>query len=171
MSVSSRFCEFDKETRKYLKKRDNNKCVICHKRGALQAMHIFVSRASGGKGCKENGCLGCIQCHTIIDNPLGDKQNKLSIKYLNYCKEYLIEKENITNVPELLKKLKYDKTTYLRSVVKAETPIKKIENKCRDCIMLEKREIKNSTIPIYYCKYKNMRVHKNKEVCENIKRK
>ena len=48
MSKRSQWCEFDKETRKYIKKRDNNECVICHREGALEAMHIFVSRAKGG---------------------------------------------------------------------------------------------------------------------------
>ena len=55
MSKRSNWCEFDKETRKYIKKRDNNECVICHKKGALQVMHIFLSRAKGGKGSKDNG--------------------------------------------------------------------------------------------------------------------
>ena len=52
MTKRSNWCEFDKEARKLIKKRDNNECVICHKKGALQIMHIFLSRAKGGKGCK-----------------------------------------------------------------------------------------------------------------------
>ena len=47
MSKRSNFTEFDKETRKYIKKRDKDKCVICGAKGGLQIMHIFLSRAKG----------------------------------------------------------------------------------------------------------------------------
>ena len=36
MSKRSNFTEFDKETRKYIKKRDKDKCVICGAKGGLQ---------------------------------------------------------------------------------------------------------------------------------------
>ena len=58
MSKRSNWCDYDKNTRKYIKKRDNDKCVLCGAKGALQIMHVFISRAKGGKGCKENGVLG-----------------------------------------------------------------------------------------------------------------
>ena len=93
MSKRSQWAEYDRETRKYIKKRDNNQCFICHNKKDLQIMHIFVSRAKGGKGCKENGVLGCINCHSIIDNPIAIEQNELSKDYLTRCMYYLIEKE------------------------------------------------------------------------------
>ena len=34
MSTRSNWSEFDKETRKYIKKRDGEKCIICHSKGA-----------------------------------------------------------------------------------------------------------------------------------------
>ena len=94
MSKRSNWCDYDKETRKYIKKRDENKCILCGSKGALQIMHIFLSRAQGGKGCKENGCLGCVKCHTIIDNPIGNEENKRQKEYLEKCKKHIIEKEN-----------------------------------------------------------------------------
>lgn len=109
MSKRSKWCEYDKETRKYIKKRDNEECIICHNKGALQIMHIFMSRAKGGKGDRRNGCLGCIRCHKIMDNPIGNKEKELSMKYLDYCKRYLIEKENIKNIDKLMEDLKFKK--------------------------------------------------------------
>ena len=58
MTKRSMWCEFDKDTRKYIKKRDNDRCIICGNKKTLQIMHVFLSRAHGGKGSKENGCLG-----------------------------------------------------------------------------------------------------------------
>ena len=84
MSIRTQWTDFDKETRKYIKKRDNNQCVICHSKGALQIMHIFLSRGQGGKGCKENGCLGCIKCHKILDNPIGEQENRIYLYWLDF---------------------------------------------------------------------------------------
>ena len=95
MSKRSQWCEYDKETRKYIKKREKDKCYLCETKGGLQIAHIFISRAQGGKGCKENGVLLCVNCHKIIDNPIGSIQNELSRQYLDRCKNYLIEKEAI----------------------------------------------------------------------------
>lgn len=114
MSVRSQFCEFDKETRKYIKKRDNNRCIFCGNNGALQIAHIFLSRAHGGKGCKENGVMLCIKCHQALDN---GKDTSLRNKIHTYCAEYLVKKENILSITELMKTLKYDKKNSLRERV------------------------------------------------------
>ena len=42
--------EYDRETRKYIKKRDNNQCILCNSKNNLQIMHIWLNRAHGGKG-------------------------------------------------------------------------------------------------------------------------
>lgn len=167
MSIRSQWCEYDKETRKYIKKRDNNRCTFCGNNGALQIAHIFLSRAKGGKGCKENGVLLCLKCHQALDN---GKDTSLRNEIHTFCAEYLTKKENIISITELMKTLKYDKINSLRNDIKIELPVKKIENKCRDCIMLEKKENKYNSIPVYYCKLKNTRVNKNKEACREIKR-
>lgn len=172
MTTRSKFCEFDKEARKLIKKRDNNECVICHKKGALQIMHIFLSRAKGGKGCKENGCLGCIKCHSIIDNPIGDEQLRLSKQYLEYCKKYLIEKENIKDVKVLIEDLKFKKEKYYEE--KITNALKEIDlqknkvNRCKHCKMLIKSNSNNSSIPNYFCKYRKIRLSKNNKACKSF---
>ena len=168
MSIRSQWCEYDKETRKYIKKRDNNKCIFCGNNGALQIAHIFLSRAHGGKGCKENGVMLCIKCHQALDN---GKDTSLRDQINQFCRAYLIEKENIIDLSSLMKTLKYDKINAIRNDIKIEFPIKKIENKCKDCVMLEKRKDKFNSIPIYYCKIKNIRVNKNKNICEKYNKK
>ena len=172
MTKRSMWCEFDKDTRKYIKKRDNDRCIICGNKGALQIMHVFLSRAHGGKGSKENGCLGCVNCHKIIDNPIGTTQNELSKKYLQRCKDYLIEKENLWSTYKSEKELK-ESLKYKKEIVKIELeiPIKKEHYKrCKDCQMLVKNK-NNSSIPTYYCKYKKIRLNKSTKACNNFKEK
>ena len=163
MSKRSNFAEFDKETRKYIKKRDKDKCVICGAKGGLQIMHIFLSRAKGGKGCKENGCLGCVKCHNILDNYIGKKQKEKSREYLDYCKKYLIEKENIKDTKELIENLKYKK-----EITPFEIKIEKI-NRCKNCVYLIKKKGYNTSVSNYYCKYRKLSLSKNTRSCKNFK--
>ncbi len=172
MSIRSNWCEFDKETRKYIKKRDNNKCVICSNKGALQIMHIFLNRSHGGKGSKENGCLGCVKCHRILDNPIGTKENILSKQYLQKCKNYLIEKEHIIYNDEFKKSLKFDKQKYIGELNYDITKIQiKKYNRCKNCEMLVKKQYINSTIPVYYCKYRKINLSKTTKACNKFKQK
>ena len=107
MSIRSQWCEFDKETRKYIKKRDNNRCVFCGNNGALQIAHIFLSRAKGGNGCKENGVMLCIKCHQALDN---GKDASLRDQINQFCRAYLIEKENKSVFPTVFTTERPDKT-------------------------------------------------------------
>lgn len=166
MTKRSTWCEFNKETRKEIKKRDGNKCVVCGNKGALQIMHVFMSRAKGGKGCKENGALGCVKCHQIIDNPIGNEQNLLSQEYLSYVKNYLIDKEGIEYGKEFLDSLKYQKKVESFKVI--EKPIPKIQ-RCKDCKMLVKLKNGSSSIPNYYCKYKKMGLNKTTKACKKFR--
>ena len=171
MSIRTSWCEFDKETRKYIKKRDKDKCVICGNKGALQIMHIFLNRSHGGKGSKENGCLGCIKCHKILDNPIGEQENKLSQDYKAICMQHLFNTEHIIYNDEFIESLKFDKKKYIREL---EPDIKKIQikkyNRCKDCIMLVKRKSYNNTIPSYYCKYKKINLNKTTIACKHFKK-
>jgi len=171
MSIRTQWTEYDKETRKHIKKRDKDRCVICGSKGALQIMHIFVNRSHGGKGCKENGVLGCIKCHSILDNPIGEEQNKLSQEYLKYCKDYLIEKENINYNKEFIKSLKFDKQKYIEE---NEINIKSVQikkyDRCKNCEMLVKRTSYNSLIPTYYCKYRKINLNKTTKACNKFKK-
>lgn len=172
MSVRSNWCEFNKETRRYIKKRDKDRCVICGCKGALQIMHIFVNRSHGGKGCKENGVLGCIYHHNILDNAIGEKQNKLAKEYLQKCKDYLIQVEHIDYNDKFIKSLKFDKTAYLSEI---EPNIKSIQikkyNRCKDCEMLVKKNSFNSSISSYYCKYRKINLNKTTKACNKFKKK
>ena len=171
MSIRTNWTEFDKETRKYIKKRDNNRCVICGSKGALQIMHIFLNRSHGGKGCKENGCLGCVKCHKILDNPIGEEQNRLSQDYKAICMQYLFNKEHIIYNDEFIKSLKFDKKKYREETeIKVDNIQIKKYDRCKDCIMLVKRKSYNSTLPSYYCKYKKTNLNKTTKACNKFRR-
>jgi hypothetical protein len=163
--------EYDRETRKYIKKRDNNQCIItgCGSKNNLQIMHIWVNRSHGGKGCKENGVLGCMHHHQIIDNPIGKEQNELSKKLLQECKEYLIEKENINPDETFIQSLKFKK-----EIVQVNTNLDYIKgikqkDRCKHCKYLIKNKYNKSSIPSYYCKYRHILIHKTTEACKNFK--
>ena len=124
MSLRTNWTDYDKETRKCIKKRDGNKCLICKSKGGLQIAHIFLSRAQGGRGCKENGVLLCVKCHAILDNPIGRQADKSKF-YLEACKSYLNQIESLyerfTNENDLIDNyLKFDKS-------KIEKPLQIIE--------------------------------------------
>lgn len=163
------WCEYDRETRKYIKKRDENKCYLCGSTGSLQIMHIWINRSHGGKGCKENGVLGCIDCHRIMDNPIGAEQNELSKIYLQRCKDYLIEVEHIIPNDEFIESLKFKK-----QIIKINDNVEYIKtfkkkDRCKDCKFLIKSKCGNSTIPSYYCKYRHILINKSTEACKSFK--
>lgn len=171
MSIRSSWCEFDKETRKYIKKRDKDRCVICGNKGALQIMHIFLNRSHGGRGCKENGCLGCVKCHKILDNPIGEKENKLSQEYKAICMQYLFNKEHIIYDDKFKESLKFDKKKYREeNEIKVDKIQIKKYDRCKDCIMLVKRKSYNSTLPSYYCKYKKTNLNKTTKACNKFRK-
>lgn len=193
MSKRSAWCEFSNDERKYMKKRENNRCAICHRTGALEAMHIFVSRAKGGHGVRTNGVMGCCLCHRIMDIPIGDNENKLSKQYMEYCQNYLIEKEHIKDIKQLKNELIYhkqiipiDMEQIVQKCKNEQLNAKKCKNnaknnnkmqknvknsqictkKCKNCAFLVKNKIQNSTIPAYYCKYRKINLHKNTKACK-----
>ena len=169
MSIRSNWCEFDKDVRKYIKKRDKNKCVICGSKGALQIMHIFLNRSHGGKGCKDNGCLGCVRCHRIIDNPIGSDENKLSKELLQYCKDYLILVENIKYDDDFINSLKYKKEIKKIDFNVNYLELVKKKDRCKNCKYLIKNKYNNSSISSYYCRYRHMLIHKTTEACKSFK--
>lgn len=174
MTKRSKWCEYDKDTRKEIKKRDNNRCIICGSTGALQIMHIFINRAHGGRGCKENGVLGCIKCHRIMDNPIGDKECEESKKYLEYCKNYLIRKENLKerfkSKEDFKNYLEYSKEKYITkdNVNLANINVKDIK-KCTNCKNLIKVKNRYSSIPFYFCKYLKRKKSKNDLACDKYR--
>lgn len=109
MNKRSKWSNIDNKTRQEVLLRDNNKCVLCGAKNDLTLAHIFLSRAHGGRGCKENLITLCSNCHYYkLDNPLGSNVEKAK-ELQKMLENYLIEKENITDVDELKKELKYSK--------------------------------------------------------------
>ena len=161
--------EYDRETRKYIKKRDNNQCILCNSKNNLQIMHIWLNRSHGGKGCKENGVLGCIRCHSILDNPIGIEQNNQSKIFMEICKNYLIEKENIIPNEEFINSLKFKKELISINTNLEYINAIKQKNRCKHCKYLIKNKYSSSSIPSYYCKYRHIIIHKTTEACKQFK--
>lgn len=109
ISERTKWTSISNETRKYVLERDGNKCIICGTTRMLTLAHVFVNRSHGGKGCKENLVCLCVRHHEIMDNPLGKKENDLSKKLNEYCKNYLIKKEGINYNQEFLNNLIFSK--------------------------------------------------------------
>ncbi len=154
-SKRSQWSEFDKDERKYIKKRDKEECYLCGAKGALQIMHIFVNRANGGKGERRNGVLGCVKCHTIMDNPIGAAQCEMAKANLAKCKAYLMDVEHITITErELCEQLRFSKERDLPPVpIVAHPPVpQKPEHRCADCAFCVRNRRTNSTVPSYFCK-------------------
>ena len=80
----TRNLEFTAKARKAIHKRDNETCVFCaagyelpedlaYCQTALQIMHI-VPRSQLGMGVEQNGALGCVWHHQMMDN--GNLENR-----------------------------------------------------------------------------------------------
>lgn len=79
MSRRSKMCEFSPRAREEIKRRDGG-CVFCRLGYMLppedefilsthryQIMH-FIPRSQGGLGIPENGAVGCLWHHNMLDN-------------------------------------------------------------------------------------------------------
>ena len=88
----SKVCEFPPKVREAIRKRDAT-CIFCRMGykitneagGALQVMH-YVGRAQGGKGVEENGALGCVYHHQMLDNGL--YHNEMKAIFRGYLKSH-----------------------------------------------------------------------------------
>ena len=90
MSKRSEWCEFSPKERAVIYERDNRRCIYCGSTMFLGAAHVFVSRAQGGKGCRENGVLLCSNvCHFILDQGNDDIRRQ---RIQKYCEDYLHSK-------------------------------------------------------------------------------
>lgn len=85
MSTRSRACEFNSKAREIIKQRDQG-CIFCRLGYMLppedefymethryQIMH-FIPRSQGGLGIPENGAVGCLWHHNMMDN--GNLENR-----------------------------------------------------------------------------------------------
>ena len=96
--------EFSQSVREYIYKRDEERCVYCGTIHFLGVAHIFVSRAKGGKGVKENGVLLCQRHHHDLDN---GRDAEKAQRIEDYCKRYLEQKEGIIDIDALTIKNKW----------------------------------------------------------------
>lgn len=164
MSKRSQWCDVSKELRKYIIERDKE-CIICGAKKPLTMAHIFLSRAKGGKGCKENIVALCNKCHYyILDNPIGKNNIEKSKRIEEYCKKYLIDKEKINYDNDFINNLKYHKVYGI-----IEMKIERQEKRCGNCKYLIKQVNKKNTLPIYYCQIERKIKAKKGVICKNFK--
>ena len=164
MSKRSQWCDVSKELRRYIIERDKC-CIICGAKKPLTMAHIFLSRAKGGKGCKENIVALCNNCHYyILDNPIGKSNIEKANEIKARCYQYLFNKENIVYSDEFLKTLKYHKVYDI-----IRTTIEKQQNRCGNCAYLVKKTNKRSTLPVYYCKLENKIKARKGVICIKFK--
>jgi len=95
MSKRSRACEYPPSVRKKIYERQHGKCLFCmleyemdgasyYETGFHEIMHV-VPRSHGGLGIEQNGVLGCIYHHRMMDNGSNGKREEM----LEICREYL----------------------------------------------------------------------------------
>ena len=89
------------KTKELVMNRDGG-CVYCNKISTLTYAHIFVSRAKGGLGVKENIAILCMNHHHILDNGV---ESNIANKIDKHCKDYLINLYGSID----LESLKYNK--------------------------------------------------------------
>lgn len=164
MTKRSQWCDVSKEVRRYVIERDK-KCIWCGAKKPLTMAHIFLSRAKGGKGSKENIVALCPKCHYYtLDNPIGKENIEKSKEILEKCKKYLIEYEKIVYNDEFINHLKYHKTYDI-----INTTIQEKIHRCSECIYLVKKENKRNSIPVYYCNLEKKQKAKKGVICNNFK--
>lgn len=98
-SRRTKACEFSQEARTRIWNRDQG-CIFCQMNyhmapeeftatQGLQIMH-FIPRSQGGLGIPENGAVGCIYHHTLLDNGRDTRAEMLEI-FENYLKDHYKE--------------------------------------------------------------------------------
>lgn len=95
--------EFDKKTREDIYERDGFRCIYCNSARALGVAHIFISRAHGGLGVKENGALLCQRCHHDLDNGIN---GELAEAIKNYTQSYIKKHHQVSEEKIKFKKFK-----------------------------------------------------------------
>ncbi|MCR4746791.1 MAG: hypothetical protein K5894_16365 [Lachnospiraceae bacterium] len=95
MSKRSRACEFSPAERIKIYERQRGQCLFClmgyemdgaepYELSLHEMMHV-VPRSHGGLGIEQNGILGCIYHHRMLDNGSNGKRQEM----LEICREYL----------------------------------------------------------------------------------
>lgn len=100
-SKRTKAVDISQKVREEVYARDQLKCISCRRPYNLQVAHIYLSRAKGGLGVKENLAILCIQCHLNYDSGKRKAQEKVKGRVHRYM-------ERIYGEPDL-DKLKYKK--------------------------------------------------------------
>lgn len=88
--------EFTAKARKAIHKRDGERCLFCEMgyylpdqpalNGGMQIMHI-VARSQNGMGVEQNGVLGCVWHHIMLDNGNKGRRAEMLQMLEDYIKE------------------------------------------------------------------------------------
>ena len=94
-SWMARQMEFTEKARKAIHKRDQESCFFCQRGyhmenacryGGLQIMHV-VPRSQLGLGIEQNGVLGCIGHHGMMDNGNRGLRNEMQAMLEDYMQD------------------------------------------------------------------------------------
>lgn len=114
MSKRSNACEFSAKERKKIHLRDNETCIFCRlgyrmsneaSIGDLQIMHYLGRGSKGGLGIEQNGGLGCIYHHQMLDNGL--YHDEMHALFRGYLKSFYPDWDE--------RRLVYDKWAFLKN--------------------------------------------------------
>lgn len=100
-SKRTKAVDISQKVRQEVYARDNLRCISCRSPYNLQVAHIYLSRAKGGLGVKENLAILCINCHLDYDSGKNKRQERVKGRVHRYM-------ENLYGQPNI-EKLKYKK--------------------------------------------------------------
>lgn len=115
MSKRSNACEFSPKAKAQIRARDKDKCIFCQigyhmppeeftASQTIQIMH-FIPRSQGGLGIPENGAVGCVYHHMLLDNGRDNRDEMMEL-----FQAYLLLHHENWNRKELI----YDKWSWLK---------------------------------------------------------
>lgn len=92
-SKQARAKEFSAQTRKKIKERDQI-CIFCkmgyhtekvtHFSQQMTSIMHYIPRSAGGLGIEENGALGCLTHHNMMDNGFEGRRKEMLALYKEY---------------------------------------------------------------------------------------
>ena len=92
-SKQARAREFSPAARQMIRERDGDRCIFCEMgypgiptyTCGLQIMH-YIPRSQGGLGIPENGAVGCVCHHQMLDN--GREGLEMKALFRNYLMKH-----------------------------------------------------------------------------------
>lgn len=84
MQKRTKATSIKKKVRDEVLHRDHYNCVNCGTTQMLTIAHVFVSRAKGGLGVKENLATLCMECHHKYDNGMKREMTEVQTNVVEY---------------------------------------------------------------------------------------